>query len=186
MGLGVVPPLWDQFDPDEIVDFHAARLLILLNECGAGAVSKRIDGRTKLVKLDFFLRYGHFLERAHQELVQRGQIDSPYVADVDKPEAPMIRYLFGPWDPRYRRFIAFLEARGLVRVGGTKIERVSLTRVGKVHAERLANEASFATIVARARAMRGNMADWTGTQLKEFIYEVLQEEVADLELGEEI
>ena len=35
---------------DDILEFHAARLLLLLSICG---VSGRIDGLTKMAKLDF-------------------------------------------------------------------------------------------------------------------------------------
>jgi hypothetical protein len=186
VGSGVVPPLWEQYEPDDFVDFHAARLLILLNECGNGVTTKRIDGRTKLVKLDFFLRYGHFLERAHHVLALKGDIDAPYQATVNTPEAPMIRYRFGPWDPRYRTFLTFLESRGLVRVGGTKVQRVSLTSEGQRLAQKLVDDPSFESLVFRARAMRDNLANWNGTRLAAFIYEVLVDEVAALEMGEEI
>ena len=42
---------------DEILEFHAARLLLLLNVCGKGGV---IDSLTKMAKLDFFVRYPSF------------------------------------------------------------------------------------------------------------------------------
>jgi hypothetical protein len=42
---------------DSVVEFHAARLLLLLNLCGTAG---RIDGLTKLAKLDFFVRYPDF------------------------------------------------------------------------------------------------------------------------------
>ena len=42
---------------DDIVEFHAARLLLLLSVCG---VAGRIDGLTKMAKLDFFARYPDF------------------------------------------------------------------------------------------------------------------------------
>ncbi len=46
---------------DDILEFHAARLLLLLSVCG---VSGRIDGLTKMAKLDFFARYPAFFETA--------------------------------------------------------------------------------------------------------------------------
>ena len=39
---------------DNIVEFHAARILLLISLCGTG---NRIDGLTKMAKLDFFVRY---------------------------------------------------------------------------------------------------------------------------------
>jgi len=43
---------------DDILEFHAARLLLLLEICGTAG---RIDGLTKMAKLDFFKRYLDFL-----------------------------------------------------------------------------------------------------------------------------
>ena len=42
---------------DNIVEFHAARILLLISVCGTG---NRIDGLTKMAKLDFFVRYPDF------------------------------------------------------------------------------------------------------------------------------
>ncbi len=53
---------------DEIVEFHAARLLLLIHLCG---VSGRIDGLTKMAKLDFFARYPDFFEAARSALEPR-------------------------------------------------------------------------------------------------------------------
>ncbi len=46
---------------DQITEFHAARLMLLLHLCG---VKNRIEGLTKLAKLDFFVRYPAFFLRA--------------------------------------------------------------------------------------------------------------------------
>jgi hypothetical protein len=45
---------------DDIVEFHAARLLLLLSLCGTAG---HIDGLTKLAKLDFFCAISRFLCR---------------------------------------------------------------------------------------------------------------------------
>src|SRR4051794_15678083 len=130
LGVGQVPPLYRAYDPDDSADFHAARLLVLLRRCGEGRLPT-IEGRTKLAKLDFFLRYPAFLERAQRALASRGEPITPYVASSAEVEAPMIRYRFGPWDPRYREFLAFLQTRGLVRVTRGKPEKVTLTARGR-------------------------------------------------------
>jgi hypothetical protein len=46
---------------DDILEFHAARLLLLLEVCGTAG---RIDGLTKMAKLDFFNRYPDFFAAA--------------------------------------------------------------------------------------------------------------------------
>jgi hypothetical protein len=186
IGMELVPPLHRTFDPDEALEFHAARLVILLEVCGHGTNSKRIDGRTKLAKLDFFLRYPKFLEKVQEELVSRGQELAPYRSTGPETEAPMIRYRYGPWDPRYRDFVAYLESRGLVRIVGTTVEGFSLTAFGRRTARQLLGSRSFAPIVERANAMVGNLADWTGSALKDFIYEIFDEEVGQLSLRMEI
>jgi hypothetical protein len=86
-------------DNDEI---HLARLLLLLRAFAGQKGNKTINGLTKMVKLDFLLRYPVYLERALQA---RGS--SPTRAEVldherKSVESAMIRYHYGPWDPRYR------------------------------------------------------------------------------------
>ena len=46
---------------DDILEFHAARLLLLIHVCGTAG---RIDGLTKMAKLDFFTRYPDFFDAA--------------------------------------------------------------------------------------------------------------------------
>lgn len=175
-------PLYRTFDPDDLLDFHAARLLVLLEICGAGDRSRRIDGRTKLAKLDFFLRYPRFLREAHSTL----GIDEASSVPETELEAPMIRYRYGPWDPKYRDYLAFLEARGLLRVVGSDVDGYSLTALGRRTASDLIENAAFAPLVLRARSMIGNLAGWNGTQLKNFIYERFAREVGDLQFHEVI
>ena len=51
--LGAVPA-GEPLPADDIAELHAGRLLMLMRYCGTG---NRIDGLTKLAKLDFFVRY---------------------------------------------------------------------------------------------------------------------------------
>jgi hypothetical protein len=185
VGASETPPLHRAYDPDDVVDFHAARLLILLLICGQGRMPA-IEGRTKLAKLDFFIRYPSFLERAERHLADQGSPSSEYRATGAEVEAPMIRYRYGPWDPRYRQFLAFLEARSLVRVAKRPPEKVTLSAAGRGLAEVLAGEPAFAPLTARCRAMVGNLADMTGTRIKEFVYDIFAEEIAALTLRQVI
>jgi len=50
---------------DDVPEFHAARLLLLLMLCGTRA---RVQGLTKMAKLDFFLRYPQFFKEACRQL----------------------------------------------------------------------------------------------------------------------
>ncbi|MGW1659448.1 hypothetical protein [Streptomyces atratus] len=74
IGSRVVPPLHRPWDPDDSPDFHAARLLLLIHLCGQQG--SYIAGRTKFARLDFFLRYPGFLERAHAALPQTVPLDA--------------------------------------------------------------------------------------------------------------
>ena len=74
-----------------------ARLLLLI-----AAFSRRtrvLEGRTKLAKLDFLLRYPLYFERALH--IRRPQLKpSPHLHQPDV-ESRMVRYRYGPWDPAY-------------------------------------------------------------------------------------
>jgi hypothetical protein len=185
IGANAIPPLHRPWDPDESIDFHAARLLVLLFRCGQGNRCQ-VEGRTKLAKLDFFVRYPVFLERARNELRSRGERIDNWNASGAEVEAPMIRYRYGPWDPRYRQFLAFLEARQLIRISLARPEKVSLTATGRRLAEQISARPSFAPIVVRCDAMVGNLAQLSGTQLKDLIYELFPTEVGDLPFRAEI
>lgn len=180
---GYEMPLHRVVDPDDLLDFHAARLLILLEVCGSGERTRRIDGRTKLAKLDFFIRYPRFLEAAHRALGIAEEVRRHHHTES---EAPMIRYRYGPWDPGYRDYLAFLEARGLLRVVGSNVEAYSLTGAGRRIASELLNHPAFIPLVERAQSMVGNLASWNGSRLKSFIYEQFDQEVGDLSYREVI
>jgi hypothetical protein len=186
IGIQVTPPLHRVWDPDDSVDFHASRLLLLLDLCGDNP-GPGIEGRTKFAKLDFFLRYPGFLERAHAALadvVER--TDAFTAADSAEIEAPMIRYRYGPWDHRYRQFLSFLTARNLVTITRGTPERVKLRPAGKATAGRLAELEHFQPLVQRCRAMQGNLAQMSGTDLKNLIYALFPDEVGNAPFQQEI
>ena len=94
---------------DESYDFHLARLLILMNEMSKKEYGEIIQGITKLVKLDFLLRYPNVLEQA---LKRKGKSTNSIKVkphEIDSVESKMIRYKFGPWDNRYWEFLRILK-----------------------------------------------------------------------------
>lgn len=186
IGSRVSPPLHRAWDPDDSVDFHAARLLILIYVCG-DEPGPYIAGRTKFAKLDFFVRYPGFLERAHAALSVTTLGDNAFLAvDPSEVEAPMIRYRFGPWDQRYRQFLAFLISRNLVTVTSHRVERVKLRAAGKRTSQHLADSAVFWPLVHRCQAMQGNLASMSGTDLKNLIYDLFPNEVGSASFHQEI
>lgn len=164
---------------------HLARLVILLNALG-GKKQKPVDGIMKLAKLDFLLRYPTYLERA---LVAAGYNRAD--AEVQEHErtsieSKMVRFRYGPWDGRYRRWIGILYARGLAstHLQGRTVY-VGLTPAGERIAHILNATQSLEAQRTRAEALRKAFGHYSGTKLKEFIYRVFPE-IIDLKWGEEI
>ncbi|MFE5030043.1 hypothetical protein ACFRAO_43860 [Streptomyces sp. NPDC056656] len=187
IGSQVAPPVHRVWDPDDSLDFHASRLLLLIHLCGKNP-GPYIDGRTKFAKLDFFLRYPGFLERAHAALPDMVSSGDAFVAaDTAEIEAPMIRYRYGPWDHRYRQFLSFLTSRGLATVTVSySPERVKLRPAGRAAAQRLAALDHFQPLVKRCQAMQGNLAQMSGTELKNLIYDLFPDEVGNAAFHQEI
>ena len=157
-------------DKDE--DVHLARILVLLRAFSRPD-APAIEGITKLAKLDFLLRYPSCLETA---LMARGVAAKNIpVDDFERltVEARMVRYRFGPWDHRYRRFLNILTARRLasVRTDGRTIQ-IDLSDQGKQLAERLIGTEGFARVYERATLLSKHL-DLKARRLMEFIYEQL-------------
>jgi hypothetical protein len=96
--------------PDNVVEFHAARLLLLISLCGTGG---RIDGLTKMAKLDFFVRYPDFFAVAKKDAVRSSESE-------ESVESAMVRHHYGPWDKRYYHVLAYLEAKQLISIAKKK------------------------------------------------------------------
>ncbi|SMF51205.1 hypothetical protein SAMN06265365_117115 [Tistlia consotensis] len=169
---------------DDVVEFHAARLLLLFNLCG---VAGRIDGLTKMAKLDFFARYPDFFEVA----AARMPVSSDEVAQDENGdsaiESAMVRHHYGPWDKRYYHVLAHLEAKGLITVTKEgKTYRLALTDLGKQRARALALAPSFSGLVDRMRKIKKVFGGKSGTFLKDHIYKIFDEEVGRRPMGQVI
>jgi hypothetical protein len=144
-----------------------ARLLLLID-----AFSKdggHLQGRVKLAKLDFLLRYPRFFERA---MCARGrQVD---VADEPEPviEQRMVRYRYGPWDPTYYDLLGKLIGKGLITpVPQSRYIGLRVTEAGHEVADAIADTATWAKTAKATRILRTEFRDHRGTWLKNFIYE---------------
>jgi hypothetical protein len=179
--------LW-RFDtplhPDDVPFLHTARLLILIRIV-TGQPGRQLRGRTKLAKLDFFVRYPRFLEAALSVLRARGDTGVEYAAGDEGVEASMVRYRFGPWDHGYYDLLGILVARGLIRVSGA-VESYSLTPSGSEVVDRLMAEPAFDEIVNRCRIVADSLGAMPGSALKQFVYDTFTTEVALLPGGREI
>ena len=170
---------------EENENLHLGRLLILINTFSEKEKKGKIEGLTKLAKLDFLLRYPQYLEKA---LIKKGKSTKKIAIDGYERrtiESSMVRYRYGPWDFRYRRFLNILIAKGLVKIeekGRTII--IEITESGSALAEKLAKQEDFSKTVKRAILLKNNF-NIQATSLMRFIYETFPE-IGTLRLGEEI
>lgn len=169
---------------DKNEDIHLARILVLLaafqREEGPAIV-----GITKLAKLDFLLRYPSCFETAM--IARNVSPKNLRISEFEHAtiEASMVRYRYGPWDHRYRKFLNILAARGLVTLavdGRTVV--IDLTNSGKVLATRFSQSEEFEDVNFRAEMLRKHL-DIGATRLMEFIYEEFPE-LNNMQLNEEI
>jgi hypothetical protein len=164
---------------------HEGRLLVLLGAFAGTNGTGKVEGLTKLAKLDFLLRYPVLLERA---LAARSRSTAavqvqPY--ERDSVESRMVRYRFGPWDHRYRRFLNLLVARGMVQVHvDGRTVNIGLTARGREMSGLLSATADFRDTARRAAALKSHL-DLTATNLMKFVYDTFPE-LSSLNMNEEI
>jgi DNA-binding PadR family transcriptional regulator len=161
---------------DDIIEFHAARLLLLLDICGTAG---RIDGLTKMAKLDFFARYPDFFDAAI------GKTEG--LSRKEAVESAMVRHHYGPWDKRYYHVLSHLEAKQLISV--TKhgnSYRLTLTPGGKERARKLRDMPAFDSLTDRMKEIKKQFGSRTGSSLKDMIYRTFDAEVGKRRMGEMI
>jgi hypothetical protein len=165
---------------DDVLEFHAARILLLLKICGEKGTLK---GLTKMAKLDFFVRYPSFFIKVSKALGD----SINQVNNYTDAESTMVRYHYGPWDQRYYHVLAYLEAKGLIKITkeGSTIN-LSLTDIGNVSAEQLEETTSFAPVINQMYQVKTVLGNKKGSELKNLVYKVFDEEVAKLSMGEVI
>jgi DNA-binding PadR family transcriptional regulator len=168
---------------DDIVEFHAARLLLLIRLCGTKPQSSglaRIDGLTKLAKLDFFVRYPQFFSR----ITARERKEPKNVPNI---ESSMVRHHYGPWDKRYYQVLGYLESKQLISVEKSgRAFLFTLTPQGLEVADTLRQKQPFEGLVREMKAVKKALGMRSGSSLKNLIYALFEEEVAERELGEVI
>ena len=163
---------------DDLLEFHAARLLLLFRFCGTAS---RIDGLTKMAKLDFFVRYPQFINTACEVL------GLPAESASESVESSMIRFHYGPWDDRYYHVLAYLEAKGLISVSKEKNAfKLALTDDGKTAAKEIAKDDSYATLIEQMKRVKKALGGKVGSTLKKLIYQIFEKEVGQRSLGEAI
>ena len=164
---------------------HEARLLLLLRQ-HADKGDGTVNGITKLAKMDFLLRYPLYFERLVKAKYKRPFKVVMQSYERDTVESRMIRFRYGPWDRRYRRWIGLLVAKGLVDsfLEGRTVH-VRVTERGRQVADALAQQQDFTDLNARTEQVSRAVSSMTGTALKDLIYKVVPE-LTGMSWGEEI
>jgi hypothetical protein len=80
--------------------YHQMRVLLLVTAvAGRQGHARKLDGLTKLAKLDFLVRYPALAPRVLDNLdAEDERLHIPQDVDATDVEAPMTRYKYGPWD----------------------------------------------------------------------------------------
>jgi hypothetical protein len=172
-------------DPDELaflredLAYHQARVLLLVDAVArtAGHAGK-LDGLTKLAKLDFLVRYPALAPQVLDRLDpadDRLHLAEDDVAVPTEVEAPMTRYRYGPWDDRYYPVIGALTGRGLLRYVRGRRGSVALapTSAGRKLARAMGATAQWVETTDRCAAIAQASSNMTGSALKDLIYERL-------------
>jgi len=160
--------------------YHQARVLLLVTAV-ANALGRagKVDGLTKLAKLDFLVRYPVFAPRL---LGCRAASDPRLNLSHDEKydaESPMIRYKYGPWDDRYYSIVGGLVGRGLLSYARLRRGNVAVrpTKQGRALTRDLATSPYWRDVYERCELVAESVGDLSGTRLKELIYDRLPEVV---------
>ena len=168
-----------QWELDDLA-YHQVRVLMLVAAVAAEPEhNRKLDGLTKLAKLDFFVRYPALATEVLDNLDgdDRMHLSEEALSNPTAVQDPMTRYKYGPWDDRYYPVIGALVSRGLLKYGTGQRGSVSLlpTPSGRVLASELATDEVWREVADRCEAIAEASRGMTGNALKERIYERLAE-----------
>jgi hypothetical protein len=159
--------------------YHQARVLLLVRAVAAEpGHARKLDGLTKLAKLDFLVRYPALAGVVLDDLAggdERMHLRSDEIFAPTEAEDPMTRYKYGPWDDRYYPVIGALVSRGLLKYikGRRGSVALTVTPAGKKLADSLLQERLWHDVADRCEAVAQASAGLSGNALKERIYERL-------------
>lgn len=164
-----------------------ARVLLLIDGFSrtASGGPRTLEGRIKLAKLDFLLRYPGYLRRVLAR--HAGAADDPTLEADEAPlDERMVRYRYGPWDPSYYAILGSLIGRGLVQtrpLAGRRGLGYGTTVAGAALAAQLAQDGAFESVLGRVALLREHL-DKSGNTLKKYLYEF--PEIADAPWHEDL
>lgn len=166
---------------DRLVRFQSlpeaeGRVLLLINAfSGTVERPRELEGRLKLAKLDFLVRYPKYLVRVLRDRDVSERAVASIVVEPTPLQDQMIRYRYGPWDPSYFAVLGSLIGRGLVEPVPTKGGiGYRASAQGRGLAGLLAEDETWSPIQGRALAARRYL-DLSGSKLKELLYQAIPE-----------
>ncbi|MGJ4754154.1 hypothetical protein [Leptospira kmetyi] len=167
---------------DNLIEFHCTRLLLLISICGKydkQRKAQKIDGLTKLAKLDFFVRYPSLFNKATEFLKLNDRINDESI------ESKMIRFHYGPWDKRYYQILPFLTSRGLIEISkkGSHYEFI-LNESANELIEILMGDPNFADLINKIKKVGLVFSSYNGNKLKTLVYDLFESEVKNKNLGD--
>ncbi len=150
-----------------------ARLLLLIDAFSRGGGT--LQGRTKLAKLDFLLRYPRFFRRAMELRRVSAELPDPHPSE-NNIEQRMVRYRYGPWDPAYYSLLGSLVGRGLITaIPTSRYTAFRTTDRGASVASELARSEAWAEVADRSALLRKAFRTQQGTFLRDWIYKQFPE-----------
>lgn len=158
---------------DNSIPFHVSRLTLLIHLAGRPVYRPTIEGRTKLAKLDFFVRYPVFLAKAikiagFSELIQQASSVINYSSQI---EAGMLRYKYGPWDHKYYIILAYMLSKKLINIEFNNLnDNYILLEKGQILANNLMEQNEWQEIAQRCSIVGKLFEGQKGTTIKDFIY----------------
>lgn len=172
----------------EDLEHQQLRVLALISAvAGVPGNAQRLDGLTKLAKLDFIARYPDLEPEVARALFGSDADEQSSHTATALTAAPMIRYRYGPWDDRYYPVLGALVGRGLVRFvkGKRGAVGMALTPLGKRLVKLLDSDITWSPVMARYREVAGRFGTQNGSSLKDAIYRALPY-LASTPLGTEL
>lgn len=168
-------------------DVHLGRLLLLIQAANnRKKKNKAIEGITKLAKLDFLLRYPNCLERALAAENKSTELAKIQEYERTTIESKMIRFKYGPWDSRYRRWLNLLASRELITV---EIDKqtilIDITEKGRKVAEQFSSNPAYNDLAERSELVIKTFGGMSASGIKDFVYKVFPE-LGNMKWGEDI
>ncbi len=180
---------------------RAARILIIINECGEKSDLRqyvRVFRGTKLLeKYDFLLRYPDYLKEIIEEVNPKVDTDSMLFSGIDQPNLKenfrawtvgMEKWKHGPFDRKCYDAFGYLEMKDLVKVISSGSRRdFYLTPEGEeAYLKGLLGSSIHAQYIERARLIRMHLSHLTASELTDLLYQKYPDKIGRAQLGEVI